>query len=171
MTASKFVELGRRADRISASSRATKRRAPALGRLILALCCAAGVAGLLQDSWRGLNGAPWADFHLMFGLLLWLTVLVWFSERRNQACPLHTIELRDFRRHLSRVVYLLLYVLFGLNLLIIVGASVWDPRASHATMQDSGENLRDYLAYGLLALLTIHLLAALESRADHQQHK
>jgi cytochrome b561 len=141
MTASKFVELSRRAiwlDRISA---------PGLGSWMLALAYVAGVAGILQDR---------IGLHIVFGLLLWLAVVARFAERRNQSRATHVIELREFRRQVSRTVYLLLYLLFGLNLLIHMGAA---------------ENLRDYLGYGILALVTIQTLAALERRSDHQHHK
>ena len=168
MTASKFVDLRRRAmwfDRITPpASHATKRRVPVLGQRLLFLAYAAGIAGLLQDSWQGLDGRPWMDFHILFGLSLWVMVLVQFSERPRPACPTHDVGLRAFRRHLARVVYLLLYVLFGLNQLFRAGASLWIHGALHTTIAQPVENLRDYLAYGVLALLTIHLLAIRESR-------
>jgi cytochrome b561 len=156
MTASKFVELGRRViwpDRISA---------PALSSAILALTYAAGIGGLLQDSWPATNIGPRIDLHITFGLLLWLAVVARFAERRSQSCATQATGLREFRRHLSRSVYLLLYVLFGLDQLTFM---------AHAQFPRPAENLRDYLGYGLLALFTVHVLAALERRSDHQHHE
>jgi len=156
MTASKFVQLGRRViwlDRISA---------PALSSAILALTYAVGIGGLLQDSRPASNVGPRIDLHITFGLLLWLAVVAKFAERRSRSCVTQTICLREFRRHLSRCVYLLLYVLFGLNQLIFI---------AQAQFPGPAENLRDYFGYGLFALVTIHALAALELRSDHQHHE
>jgi cytochrome b561 len=173
MTASKFVELGRRAiwfDRVPVSARAAQRRIPSLGQAMLVLTYAAGVAGVLQDSRHGPHAA-WIDFHVLFGLLLWLTVLVKFAERKNKSSATPAADLWEFRRHLARSVYLLLYVLFGVAQIIIAGSSLWNRGVWHSATLDLSQPLREYLACGCLALLTIYLLAALEHRADHQHHK
>jgi cytochrome b561 len=174
MTASKFVEPGRRAiwfDRVPASARATRRLIPSLGQAMLALSYATGLAGVLQDSWHGAHDRARFDFHILFGLLLWLTVLVRFAERKNKSCPMHAVDLRKFRRHLLRSVYLLLYVLFGVGQLIIAGSSLWTHGVWQSAVLDLAQPLREYLACGILAVLTIYLLAALEHRADHQHHE
>jgi hypothetical protein len=62
---------------------------------------------------------------------------------------------------------LLLYVLFAASQLMAVGVFWWNRGtlgALHPAVQQPPENLRDYLAYGICALLTIHVLAALQRR-------
>jgi hypothetical protein len=66
-------------------------------------------------------------------MLLMIAVLVQYQQHA-----------RDIRQ-LSRAVFLLLYLLFGVNQI--------------ASLQPH-ENLRDYLAYGVFALLTVHALGA-----------
>ncbi|HEY2676127.1 MAG TPA: hypothetical protein VGI65_04100 [Steroidobacteraceae bacterium] len=173
MTASKFLEPARRPlwfERVPVAARAAQRRIPSLGQAMLLLSYTAGLAGVLQDSLHRPHAA-WIDFHILFGLLLWLTVLVQFAERKNKSSAMPATDLWAFRRHLARTVYLLLYVLFGLAQLIVAGSSLWNRGLWQSAMLDVSQPLRQYLACGLLALLTIYLLAALEHRADHQHHK
>jgi cytochrome b561 len=173
MTASKFIEPARHATwfgRLPLSARAAQRRIPSFGQAMLALSYAAGLAGVLQDSWHRPHAA-WIDFHILFGLLLWLTVLVQFAERKNKSSATPAADLWTFRRHLARSVYLLLYVLFGVSQLLIAGASLWNRGIWQSAVLDLSQPLREYLACGVLALLTIYVLAALEHGADHQHHK
>jgi hypothetical protein len=57
----------------------------------------------------------------------------------------------------------LLYLLFGVSQIVRIGARLWNSQAHGASLaiMQPPENLRDYLAYGVLALLSIHLLGAL----------
>jgi hypothetical protein len=71
-------------------------------------------------------------------------------------------------RRLSRRVYLLLYFLFGLSQLVRVAAILWNSGARgalHPAIMPPPENLRDYLAYGVFALLTLQALAAAQCQA------
>jgi cytochrome b561 len=103
-----------------------------LTRGLAVLVCGVGVAGLTLDAWpRPPHG--WINLHPLFGTLLLIAVIVQFQRREKDV------------RQLSRAVYLLLYLLFAVNQLV----------------RQPPENVRDYLAYGFLALLSIHLLSAL----------
>ncbi|MEO7205244.1 MAG: hypothetical protein ABI145_00305 [Steroidobacteraceae bacterium] len=74
----------------------------------------------------------------------------------------------DLCRRLSRRIFLLLYVLFGASQLVRMAAVLWNSGAqgaTHPAILPSPENLRDYLAYGVFALLTIRALAAVQCHA------
>jgi cytochrome b561 len=125
--------------------------------------CAIGIAGLLHDSWPGVLHLPAVGLHALFGALLWLTVLAQFRDANRAASPPEAAGVDELCRRLSRRVYLLLYVVFGVNALVRMAAILWNngPRgALHPAVLPPPENLRDYLAYGVFALLTIHILAA-----------
>ena len=155
MTAIKVVESGGRA----ASAR----------RLSLALpLCAVGMAGLLRDSWPGAPHLPAVNLHAVFGAMLWLMVVAQFRHANLAGTPLRAAGVHELCRRLSRRVYLLLYVLFGVSLLVRMAAILWNSGtqgASHPAILPPPDNLRDYLAYGVFALLTIRALAALQFHA------
>jgi cytochrome b561 len=138
-------------------------------RLLLALSfCAIGIAGLLQDSWPGELPLPGINLHAIFGAMLWLTVVAQFCRSNLGGPPLRAAGVQQLCRRLSRRVYLLLYVLFGVSLLVRMAAILWNggtQGASHPAILPTPENLRDYLAYGVFALLTIHALAAVQCHA------
>jgi cytochrome b561 len=123
-----------------------------LRRGLTVLVCAAGVAGLILDSWPRPAHGTWINLHPLFGVLLMIAALVQFQQHAGNI------------RQLSRAVFLLLYLLFGVSQIIRIGARLWNSQAhgaSHPAILQRPENLRDYLAYGVLALLAIHVLGAL----------
>lgn len=133
---------------------------------VLALfVCAAGIAGLVHDSWP--ISVQWSgiNLHAVFGTLLWIMVLAQFHQRASLSNLMHGADMHAVCRQLSREVYLLLYVLFGVNQLIRAGVILWNGRMhgafTHAILQPP-ENMRDYLAYGVVALITIRALAAFQ---------
>ena len=131
------------------------------------LVCAVGIAGLVRDSWPGTVQGSWIHLHAVFGLLLWITVVAQFQQRARAPSLMHGANFDSSCRQLSRGVYLLLYVLFGADQIIRAGVLLWNAEtfgASHPAIVQPPENLRDYLAYGVLALLTIRALAALHRR-------
>ena len=140
------------------------------GRLLwLALpLCAVGTAGLLRDSWPAAQHLPSLNLHAIFGTMLWLMVVAQFCQANLGGPRLHAAGVHQLCRRLSRRVYLLLYVLFGLSQLVRVAAILWNsgaPGALHPAIVSPPENLRDYLAYGVLALLTLQALAAAQCQA------
>ena len=127
-----------------------------------------GIAGLLRDSWPGALHLPGVNLHAIFGALLWLMVVAQFSHANFAGPSLSGPGVHELCRRLSRRVYLFLYVLFGLSQLLRIAAILWnsgEQGASHPAIVPSPENLRDYLAYGVFALLTLHALAAAQCQA------
>ena len=150
MAASRSIELGRRAHVRSWE--------------FALLVCTVGIAGLVHDSWPTPGLGPWINLHAVFGLLLWIMVVAQFEQGARSQSLLQQADFQLFCRQLSRAVYLLLYILFGANQLIRFGVIFWNRGsigALHPAILQPPENLRDYLVYGIIALLTIHALAAL----------
>ena len=146
------------------------RRAHARSWDVTLLVCAVGIAGLVRDSWPGAVQGSWIHLHAVFGVLLWIMVVAQFQERTRAPRLLQEAAIDSASRQLSRTVYLLLYVVFGADQLM---------RAMrHPATALPPENLRDYLAYGVLALLTLHAMAARHRRTlrsgtfpDDQHHE
>jgi uncharacterized protein YhhL (DUF1145 family) len=100
--------------------------------------------------------------------MLWLLVVAQFCQENFESPPLRAAGVQRLCRQLSRRVYLLLYVLFGLSQLVRVAAILWNSGALgalHPAIVPSPENLRDYLAYGVFALLSLQALAAAQCQA------
>jgi hypothetical protein len=134
-------------------------KAGELRRGLTVLVCAVGVAGLILDSWPRPAHGTWINLHPLFGMLLWITVLVQ---------PRYAGEIRQQ----SRAVFLLMYLLFGVSQLVRIGAWLWNSQArgtSHLAILQPPANLRDYLAYGVLALLSIRVLGALRRVSVRRQ--
>ena len=89
--------------------------------------------------------------HALFGMLLNVSIIARFYSGMKYSPLLAPAGIRAFSRHLSRMVYLLLYTLMGLKLVII---------AARGSNFESIEGFRGYLAYGVIALVVIHALAA-----------
>jgi cytochrome b561 len=111
-----------------------------------------GILALVQDSW------PHAllhhgQFHVLFGALLWIGVVMRFYAFQNQSHR-SAADLRAFSRGLSRRVYLLLYLLMLLRLIIGMSRGPLHP------VRWVADDFQVYLACGGIALVTIHLLAA-----------
>jgi hypothetical protein len=125
--------------------------------------CAVGIAGLARDSWPNLMPGARINLHAVFGALLWTMVVVQFRQRHLGL--MHEAQLCLLCRQLSRAVYFLLYIVFGAHLIIGAGAFFWNRSIwgiSQPAIQQPPENLRDFLAYGIVALLTVRALAALQ---------
>lgn len=124
--------------------------------------CVVGMAALLQDSWPDAHIPPGTNLHAIFGALLWLMVVAKFGHASLAGPQLSAAAVHELCRRLSRQVYLLLYLLFGVSQMVRIAALLWnsgDPGAAHPAILPPPENLRDYLAYGVLAVLTVHALA------------
>ena len=126
--------------------------------------CAIGVAGLLRDSWPTALYLP-AGLHALFGAMLWLMVLAQFHQAHRFA--LGPSGAYALSRRLTRGVFLQLYILFGVNQILRSAVILWNrgQGTAHMAILQPPENLRDYLAYGVFALLTIQALAVLQQRA------
>jgi hypothetical protein len=122
----------------------------------LTVTAAVGVMGLLRDALPAMLPWPSLDLHAVFGTLLCSWVIV--EVRRAAVAPLTLAATRALCRQLSRTVYLLLYAVFGADLLIRMLAT------SRASILQPPDNLRDYLAYGAAALLGVRVLATFSAR-------
>jgi len=133
---------GCRYTRVSAALRAN----------LTALVVCVGVISLVKDSW--LSPLPHrGNLQVLFGILLWLCVVERFYSRLTSAPRLSMTDIRPLSRHLSHLVYLLLYGLMLVRLIIDLCAA-----PHHASLHP--EDFQSYLVSGVLALITIHLLAA-----------
>jgi hypothetical protein len=133
-------------------------------RMAFALAvCAVGTASVLRDAWPRSMHWSFIDLHAGFGMLLCLMVVAQFHAENLRAVASSGLTLRAFCRGLTRLVFLELYVLFGVNELVHVAARQWNKglhgSAPPAILQPP-ESLRDYLAYGVVALIIILVLEA-----------
>ena len=113
-----------------------------------------GLISLIHDSWPDVLPHR-GNLHAVFGVLLWLCVVARCYERFTLRPRISMCDIRRFSRHLSHLVYLLLYVLMFFRLII----GILRAAAQHTLLPIDG--FQSYLAYGVLALVTIHALAAL----------
>src|ERR1700679_2966605 len=77
-----------------------------------------GVLGLLRGSWPRQVLESWINIHLLFGLLLCGLVFArcrWHIKHSSRMLP---ADIRQLTRHLSRIVYLLLYGVIGVREII-----------------------------------------------------
>jgi cytochrome b561 len=125
-----------------------------------------GILGLVPDSW--LTGVVQSKtaLHVLFGLLLWGLVVVRFRWWLRNFAPAQAADIRHFSRQLSRMVYLVLYLVTGvMEVINIIGALQDDmhPARSLAILKPTpdGEAL---LICGLIALISIRVLAFLSWR-------
>jgi cytochrome b561 len=117
-----------------------------------------GILGVIHDSWPGPLPHR-GNLHVLFGILLWICVVARFYGRMHQTPRMLLADIRPFSRHLARLVYLLLYVLMFCRLITDVACA-----APPGAILRAGEDFQSYLACGVLALVTIHVLAALCQR-------
>jgi cytochrome b561 len=127
---------------------------------------AVGVLGVLDVSWlrQALMGR--ANIHALFGALLLLSVTAQFALQVRHAAFVSASEIAVFARSLSRQIYLSLYGLAAVKEIQFL----WAYRHS-ATSVDSGASVdalaafmkgfQPYLAYGIIALVVLRILAAL----------
>lgn len=135
------------------------------GRYPCGLVGAVGIAGVLRDSSPTLLHWPPINLHAAFAMMLWTLVVTQFL-RASLAAPLTGDAALTLCRRLNRQVYLLLYIVFGAQQILRIAAS-WVFSANDASLAPLAlppENLRDYFAYGVIALLIIRLLAVLSAR-------
>jgi cytochrome b561 len=121
-----------------------------------------GFLGTLEHSGMRKIVASWIDIPALFGVLLFTLVVA-----RLQGClecrpPTGAAELRQLTRHLSRIVYLLLYLIIGakvvvniVNDFILTEAARSSPK--YLIFRPVGD-LREIFAYGLVVLIAIRVL-------------
>jgi cytochrome b561 len=133
---------------------------------------AIGVLGLLVASRPRQLLESWINIHALFGLLLCGLVLARCRWCVKHSPPAARVDIRRLSRHLSRIVYLLLYVVMGLRQIIGILNSVWHGNAVDFNLFDdrfrngpdyAGFNLKDdfqlFLVSGLITLAFVRVLA------------
>jgi hypothetical protein len=118
-----------------------------------------GILGLIHDSWTNAAPHPWAGVHVLFGALLLAAVAARFLRRLQRSPRMLPGDIRAFSRHLSRLLYLLLYGLLLTDLLLALAL-----RAIRGAAFTPPQNFQGYLACGLLALILIRALDTLWRR-------
>jgi cytochrome b561 len=120
-----------------------------------------GVLGLLPDTW--LTGAVQSKtaFHALFGSLLCGLVVVRFRWWLKSTPPAHPLDIRRFTRQLSRMVYLVLYLVTGaIEIINIIGARQEGilPARDLGLLKPTSDS-EAFLICGLIALVSIRVLA------------
>jgi cytochrome b561 len=114
----------------------------------------------------------WTNIHVLFGLLLCGLVLARCRWRAQRSPRVLTADIRELSRHLSRIVYLLLYVVLGAREVVGMLNSLWhggpvdfslfDPRFRQGpdyAAFDPGDDSQLFFASALFALLFVRVLA------------
>jgi cytochrome b561 len=91
----------------------------------------------------------------LFGVAIWLYVVARFYRRLRRSPPMLPSDLYTFSRRLARVVYAWLYALMFVRLAI----GIWCA-APNRPIPRSFVDFQGYLAAGVLAIVTIHVLSA-----------
>ena len=148
-----------------------ERTLTALYGCIALVAVAIGVLGLIGASWPRQMLESWINIHALFGLLLCGLVFSRCWWRVKHSPRMLPADIRELSRHLSRIVYLLLYSVVGLSQLISILDSIWHVGAVGFNLFDQrfrgpdyvGFNLKDdfqlFLATGLSVLIIVRVVA------------
>jgi cytochrome b561 len=129
-----------------------------------------GVLGLLGATGLRQLLESWINVHALFGLLLCGLVLARCRWSIKHSPPMLPIDIRQLSRHLSRTIYLLLYVAIGVRELIAILNCVWHGGAVDFNLFDqrfrgpdyAGFNPKDdfqlFLASGFITLIFVRVL-------------
>jgi cytochrome b561 len=149
-----------------------ERAITALYGCIALVTVAIEVLGLQGDSWLRQVLESWINIHALFGLLLCGLVLARCRSRLERSPGMRAADIPELSRHLSRLVYLLLYAVIGVREVIGILHHLWyggpvdfslfDARFSrgpdHAGF-DPKDDFQLFLTSGLVALLFVRVLA------------
>ena len=91
----------------------------------------------------------------LFGVAIWLYVVARFYQRLRRSPPMQPSDLYAFSRRLARVVYALLYTL----MLVRLAIGIWRATPDRP-LQIPFDDFQGCLAWGVLAIATIHALSA-----------
>ena len=133
---------------------------------------AIGVIGLVRGSSLRQTLDSWSSVHALFAVLLCGLVIARCRWQVKHSPPLLPADIRGLTRHLSRIVYLLLYLVIGVREIIgIVGSlrlgdsvdfNLFDGRFRNGP-DFAGFNPQDdfqlFIASGLVALIFVRILA------------
>ena len=129
-----------------------------------------GVFGLVHDSWLAALTSR-SCVHALFGLLLAGLVIARFYWWLKHSPPAQKADIRRCSRHLSRLIYLVLYLVIGAKLIIGIVNFMWhggtldfsllrnNDSAQDLGIYKSTADFRAILVCGLIALALIRGLA------------
>jgi hypothetical protein len=124
-----------------------ERMVTALYGCIAIVAVAIGVLGLLGASGLRQTLESWINIHALFGLLLCAFVLARCRWSVKRSPPMLPTDFRQLSLHLSRTVYLLLYVVIGMRELIAILISVWHGGAVDFNLFDERFRGPDYAGF------------------------
>ena len=149
-----------------------ERTLTALFGCIALVAVAIGVLGLIGASWPRQVLESWINIHVLFGLLLCGLVFSRCWWRVKHSPRMLPADMRELSRHLSRIVYLLLYIVVGLRELISILDSIWHGSPVDFNLFDArfrngpdsaGWNPKDdfqlFLATGFSVLVIVRVVA------------
>jgi cytochrome b561 len=136
------------------------------------LAVVAGVLGLVDSTWLRQILDSWINIHVLFGWLLCGLVIARCQWRVKHSPRMLPTDVRELSRHLSRIVYLLLYVVIGVRQSIGIAYSIWHGGAVDFNLFDKRfrngpdtqafdpkDDFQLFVASGLCALIFIRVLA------------
>jgi cytochrome b561 len=133
---------------------------------------AIGVLGLQRESWLRQMLETCINIHALLGLLLCGLVFARYRWCVRQSPRMLPAYIRELSRHLSRIVYLIFYVVIGVREIIGIRNSLWHGGAidfnlfddrirngpDHASW-DPNDDFQMFFASGLFALMFVRVLA------------
>jgi hypothetical protein len=114
-----------------------ERRRLALFACAATMVAAVGVLGLERASWLRQLVESWINIHALFGLLLCGLVLARYQWITRYSPHLQE-DIRELSRHLSRIVYLMLYAVIGVRLGMSLVNWIWYGGSLDLTPLDEG---------------------------------
>jgi cytochrome b561 len=149
-----------------------ERMLSALYGCVALITVAIGVLGLQRDAWPRQMLESSINIHALFGLLLCGLVLARCRWRVQHSPRMLPNDVRELSRHLSRIVYLLLYAVIGGGELIGILNNLWHGApldfnlldahfrqgSAHAGF-DPKDDFQLFFVSGLFALLFVRVLA------------
>ena len=148
------------------------------------LALAAGVLGLMDAYWPRKLLESRINIHALYGLLLCGMVLARYQWCVKHSPLLLSTDSRELSRHLSRVVYLSLYLVIGVALSIHLVDSIWRGRAvdfnpfdersrngSDSKESGSKADFQQFFVAGLFALAFVRVLAVARLTRAHRTSK
>jgi len=162
---------------LPASAADLKRYGPwaiAVHWILFVLLVVVGTLGLLHDSWPKHSQAFWINVHALFGLSLWILLILRFFGRLNHPPPPPAADLSIAMSRLARVVHLSLYALLFIIPIFGIVTFIWHGRSldlglvqvnfgvtKNRAIFEPTEDIHGYLAYGAFGLAAAHAMAAL----------
>jgi cytochrome b561 len=119
------------------NSYSQERRHLALFLCAATLVAAVGVLGLQGASRLRQLVELWINVHVLFGLLLCGLVMARYQWIIRYSPHLRE-DIRELSRHLSRIVYLMLYVVIGARLVMSLVSWIWHGGSLDLTALDAG---------------------------------